>query len=551
MPSITRRTFSACVTGALLARAQARAATVNNESEWAFSSGKQYRDPFNEVELDVIFQRPDKTEQRVPAFWAGENTWRVRYSPPLPGKYTWHTVATDTANRDLHGLTGTLEAAPYKGTSALHLHGPIRVAADHRHFEHADGTPFLWLGDTWWMGLTQRLSWPDDFQALTADRVQKGFNVVQIVAGLYPDMPEFDARGANENGFPWERDYTRINPSYFDMADLRIRYLVANGISPCIVASWGYYLPILGLERMKKHWRYLVARWSALPVTWCLAGEGTMPYYLSKTQQQDKEDQKQGWTEIARYVRGIDPGRHIMTIHPSSSARVTVADPAVLDFDMLQTGHNDRASIPNTVESVIRSYEASPRMPVIVGEVCYEGIMEASRQEVQRFMFWTSMLNGAAGHTYGANGIWQVNTKAHPYGPSPHGRSWGDVPWDEAAALPGSRQVGMAKAFLSRYPWWRMEPHPEWVEPHFSAKSYNAAYAGGIPRELRILFVPPAWDPPMVKALESDVSYRALFFNPATGKETVIGPVTPDASGNWRPPVFPVYQDWVVVLQKL
>ena len=49
-------------------------------------------------------------------------------------------------------------------------------------------------------------------------------------------------------------------------------------------------------------------------------------------------------------------------------------------------------------------------MPVLVGEVCYEGILEASRQEVERFMFWTSILNGAAGHTYGANGIWQVNT---------------------------------------------------------------------------------------------------------------------------------------------
>jgi hypothetical protein len=39
----------------------------------------------------------------------------------------------------------------------FYTHGPIRVAASHRHFEHADGTPFFWLGDTWWMGLTERL----------------------------------------------------------------------------------------------------------------------------------------------------------------------------------------------------------------------------------------------------------------------------------------------------------------------------------------------------------------------------------------------------------
>ena len=40
----------------------------------------------------------------------------------------------------------------------------VRLAPDGRHFEHADGTPFLWFADTWWMGLTQRLRWPDDFQ---------------------------------------------------------------------------------------------------------------------------------------------------------------------------------------------------------------------------------------------------------------------------------------------------------------------------------------------------------------------------------------------------
>ncbi len=523
---------------------------MNKSAEWAFTSGKQYRDPFNDVELHMVLHGPNGIEYRVPAFWAGESTWRLRFAPPTPGKYTYQTVASDQANRDLYGLSGVLDVSPYQGDSALYRHGTIRVASDRRHFEHSDGTPFLWLADTWWMGLTKRLSWPDDFQMLTADRVRKGFNVVQVVAGLYPDMPPFDPRGANESGFPWDQEYARVNPAYFDMADLRIRYLADQGIVPCIVGAWGYYLPLMGLAKMKQHWRYLVARWSSLPVIWCLAGEGTMPYYLSKTPQKDREEQKQGWTEIARYVRDIDPSHHIMTIHPSSSSRSTVADPGVLDFDMLQTGHNDRASIPNTVESVIRSYNDSLRMPVLVGEVCYEGIMEASRQEVQRFMFWTSMLNGAAGHTYGANGIWQVNTKAQPYGPSPHGRTWGDIPWDEAAALPGSRQVGLAKGLLSRYPWWRMEPHPEWVEPHFSAKSYNAPYAAGIPGELRILFCPPMWDPPMVKTLEKDVQYRALFFNPATGKELAIGPVRPDEAGNWRPPVFPVYQDWVVVMEK-
>ena len=41
---------------------------------------------------------------------------------------------------------------------------------------------------------------------------------------------------------------------------------------------------------------------------------------------------------------------------------------------------------------------------------------------------------------------------------------------------PCSTQVGMAKKLLMRYEWWRLEPHPEWVEPHWTARDYLQAY---------------------------------------------------------------------------
>jgi len=37
----------------------------------------------------------------------------------------------------------------------------------------------------------------------------------------------------------------------------------------------------------------------------------------------------------------------------------------LIDFEMLQTGHGDRTSLPNTVESVLRSVA---RAPVIAGD---------------------------------------------------------------------------------------------------------------------------------------------------------------------------------------
>ncbi len=528
--------------------AQTRIGTARRPAEWQFSSGKQYPDPFA-IDVDVVFVDRAGKELVVPAFWAGDQTWRVRFAAPTAGRYSWRTVCSDPANPDLHGVRGTLDVEPYRGTNELLKHGAIGVGPDRWHFQHADGTPFFWLGDTWWMGLTSRLRYPEDFQALAADRRQKGFNVVQIVAGLYPDMPSFDPRGFNEAGSAWEPGFRSVRPAYFDLADVRIQHLVDSGIVPCIVGCWGYFLPQMGMQRMKQHWRYLVARWGALPVVWCLAGEGTMPYYLSKTPNEDTVAQRAGWTEIARYVRQVDPYHRIITIHPSSTARNSVDDPAVLDFDMLQTGHGDRDSIPNTVDKVTESVARMPLMPVINGEVCYEGILEASRQEIQRFMFWSCVLSGAAGHTYGANGIWQVNTRETPYGPSPHGRSWGDTPWDVAAQLPGSRQLGLSRQFLMQYPWHRLEPHQEWVEPRAAKPNYMRPYAAGIPGELRIVFMPPMWNPPKVRLLESGKAYRALFFNPGDGRVHKLGEAKPSAEGEWPVPNPPTFQDWVLVLQ--
>jgi hypothetical protein len=438
--------------------------------------------------------------------------------------------------------------AAYEGDNPLFIHGPIEVSDDKRHFQHLDGTPFFWLGDTWWMGLCKRLAWPGDFETLTADRVTKGFSVVQIVAGLYPDMPAFDERGANEAGFPWEKDFVAINPAYFDMADLRINWLVRSGLVPCIVGCWGYFLRWMGVEKMKQHWRHLIARYGAHPAVWCLGGEGTMPYYLSEEKEKDAEFQKKGWTEVARYVRGIDPYHHPVTIHPTDCAHNQVEDASVLDFDMLQTGHGDRASVPNTIQKVNEALEHEPKMPVINGEVCYEGICGASWQNVQRFMFWACVLSGAAGHTYGANGIWQVNTRERPYGASPHGTSWGNMPWEEAYQLPGSKQLGLGKRLLERYEWWRMEPHREWVEPHWSPDEYLYPYAAGIPGELRIIFTgnPRC----VVKKLEKNLSYRAAWFNPLTGKAYPIGIIQGNESGDWQTPSMPIYQDWIIVLER-
>src|SRR5215472_2120197 len=161
---MSRRTFVKAITATAVGssvvcgvRAQERAAMAGTPTEWEWVSGRQYDDPFNQLDVDAIITLPTAAEERVPGFWAGGSTWRLRYAPPAPGVYKVRSVCSDVKNRDLHDQQLTIHVEPYGGVNPHYKHGPLKIATDGRHFAHADGTPFFWLGDTWWMGLCKRL----------------------------------------------------------------------------------------------------------------------------------------------------------------------------------------------------------------------------------------------------------------------------------------------------------------------------------------------------------------------------------------------------------
>jgi len=458
---------------------------TNVPVEIVLHAARTHADPFNRVDVDTVFTDPDGVQYRVPAFWDGGTTWRVRYASPRIGVHRFRTVCNDAADHGLNGVLGEVRVTAYKGTNPLYKHGPIRVAPDKRYLEYADGKPFFWFGDTWWMGLAKRLRWPDEFGALTKDRVEKGFTVVQIVAGLYPDMYPFDPRGANEAGFPWgpgwkapshpkdtsipgPDSFKTINPAYFDRADERLRYLVDNGISPCIVGAWGYFMPWMGVDKMERHWRYLIARYGSWPVVWCAAGEANLPWYLAPGFAYDDREQVHSWTAVMSYIRRTDPFHRLLTVHPTAinyyTARHATDDPTLIDFDMLQTPHGEEGAAEVALKAMRESYAASPQMPVIDGEAAYEMLSDSLPTAWTRAMFWICMTNGAAGHTYGANGIWQNNRPGDPHGASPHSGDYGKISSQEAMHLPGSSELGRAKRLFEKYPWQHFRPHPEWAD---------------------------------------------------------------------------------------
>jgi len=507
--------------------------------ETSYESAKAYSNAFTEVEVDVVFQQGDK-QWKVPAFWAGEKKWTVRFAPPVQGEYTYHVECTDKANTGLNGKEQTLSVAAYKGDNLLLRHGFLRVSADRRHFEHADGTPFFWLGDTWWKNLCKRMTW-EGFQELTADRKAKGFSVVQIVCGPYPDENFFAPSLKNEGGQPYlAEDMSVVNPKYFDYADRRLKHLADSGIVPAIVGAWGRgdcnSMDKFGAEKIKRHWRYLIARYGAYPVIWILAGE--IP--------EEAKAGKGPWAEVATYLRSIDPYHHPLTCHTGGYPRKLAKDDIpVIDFDMVGGSHDEHTAVaPQTVAIVSSAYSTRPPMPVLVGETCYEGHMQQGFGDVQRRIFWQSILSGAAGHTYGAAGIWHAGVEGD------HGNwgMWGRQPydyttWKEGMNYPGAAQLGIGKKLLEQYPWQKFEPHPEWAP---------GCYAAGIPDGMRIIYRPRKaiydWSGFTVNNLIAGLPYATFFFDPATGRRFAKGIVTP-TSTSWKIPNVPSPQDWVLVME--
>ncbi len=544
---------------ACAAEVQRIGAQANLPVEISFTAERSYGDPFRDVSLAVVFTQPDASALRVPAFWAGGNKWKARYASPQIGLHRWKSECSPAGDAGLDGVSGSIEISPYKGDNPLFSHGPIRIAADERHFEYADRTPFFWLGDTWWMGLSKRLHWPDEFKQLAADRRQRGFNVVQIVAGLYPDMPPFDPRGANEAGFPWEKDFARIRPEYFDAADQRLRHLVDQGITPCIVGAWGYFMPLMGVEKMKSHWRYLIARYGAWPVVWCAAGEANLPYYLAKGFPYDDREQVHGWTEVLRSIRATDPCRRPLTIHPTAINRYTsrhaTDDERLLDFDMLQTPHGQAEAAPVAVRAMRESYAAKPTMPVIDGEASYEMLNDNLPTAWTRAMFWLCLTNGAAGHTYGANGIWQVNRRGDPHGASPHGGNYGKIAWDEAMRLPGSEQVALGKKFFESLPWTTLAPidgAAAWLDEPANAPPQMKPLAPqtcGIGDGLLVIYgLKPQGI--AVSRLRPNAVYLVTLFDPVTGKRAKEHDVVADANGAFSLAAPQLNHDFVWLLER-
>ena len=107
----------------------ARAVSVEmwRATELVFEAGADYdATGADAVTFDAVFTHESGEKVSRPGFWDGGKTFRVRFAPTKPGRWSW--ITTCQGDGALGGKSGTLEAKPYAGDLEIYRRGFVKVA---------------------------------------------------------------------------------------------------------------------------------------------------------------------------------------------------------------------------------------------------------------------------------------------------------------------------------------------------------------------------------------------------------------------------------------
>ena len=352
-------------------------ATVWQRWQQALTSSGQYENPFKDVTVSVTYSGPDGASFKSLAFWDGGTTYKMRCAFGLPGVWSWKTTCSDTSDKGLHDRRGKVNVRPYDGSNPLYKHGFLRVSDNGRHLAYADGTPFFWVGDTYWAATTRLTE--RGFRRWADDRASKHFTVLQTNIARFKNGPVDVDGKALWNNDRWNPDFMRKLDREFDYANDKGMLLFVNGL---IDLKWD-----LKIEQYPRLVQMIAARYFAHFVTY----SSSMDDGFSTEHD-----------EINELIDAVTD-RHLLTQHTGTSAAhpLKYYDRTYLDYCMSQSGHhgnNDERASSAAIAWHLNLYSRSPHKPVVNGEAWYEGMASAEQAIVMGYL---SMLSGCCGYTYG------------------------------------------------------------------------------------------------------------------------------------------------------
>jgi hypothetical protein len=400
--------------------------------------------PFLDVSLNATFASGDTT-MTVRGFYDGQATYRVRFMPTQQGIWRYQT---QSSSPELDGKAGEFTCVkPAPGNR-----GPMRVHNTY-HFAFADGTTFKPIGTTCYGWTSQTPQLQDQTLATLTTSPFNKIRMCVLPTRTTTDEPFLHPFETAADG---ARDYTRLNPAFFQSLDKRVAQLRDVNIEADIILFHPYGGQ-QGYARMDaatddRYLRYVIARLGAYRnVWWSMANE----FDLLRT----KTDSD--WDRLFGIIQADDPHNHLRSIH--HSRRYYDQSKPWITHLSVQNG--------SAVAAMGRApiYRQLGRKPVMFDEVCYEGNIDrrwgnlTAEQMVLRF--WI----GSIGGTYVTHGESLVEQ--------------GQPSWlGQGGILRGQspQRIAFLKKVLDSAPKDGIDPIDQYFESHLAGKAgeYYLIYFG-------------------------------------------------------------------------
>ena len=434
----------------------------------------------------------------------------------------------------------------------------LKVSANGRYLMIADEKPFFWLGDTGWL-LFGKLDRKEAVQYLD-DRKDKGFNVIQVMVlhevpsvNVYGDSSVINKNVATPaitegNDF---KDSTQYD--YWDHVDYIINEAAKRNLYMALVPIWGTNVKqkLVTKQQAEVYTKFLVDRYKdKWNIIWLNGGD------IKGSEHMDV------WKSMADILRKNDPN-HLITFHPRG--RTASSDwfhnEAWMDFNMVQSGHRryDQDTSKNETKHygednwkfIEADYAMKPIKPTIDGEPSYEHIPQGlhdpkeirwAPEDVRRYGYW-SVFAGAFGYTYGHSSIMQFHETGDP------GANYGvSIVWQDAMNSLGAQQMKHLKNLMLSRSFFDRVPDQTLVAGPNGNKYERVIATRGDNYMMAYTYTGKDFSLNMGKIKGDKV--KAIWFDPRTGKETILGEIENKGVQKFNPPGEPKNgNDWVLVLE--
>lgn len=509
--------------------------------------------PFVEAEVAGEFAREGATPTTVDGFCDSADgvVFRIRFMPSEPGKHTYSVHYKRAGEEQRHSGSFTARAGKRKGL--------VRVDKQHpAHFVwEGTGEHFFYNSTTayWLLGFQDEAVIRDSIDRLARLKVNRIRTALsgRTTSGMRWKEPMI----VSDEDFqyrlePWPAtrpqdiqnpgyDVTRFNLAHFRKAermlaharkrDLQVSLIFALDVADKGVDPFGGKANA-GNADEDRYYRYCVARFAAFAnVWWDLINE----WNLCRTE---------AWvTRMGPLVKQWDPYDHVASVH--GTRIFPFASQPWVDYVMFQSW-DEHGAYDFMLKARQTQIAAGRPLPIINEEYGYEDhypfpwgekrIWPARIAESRVRFAWEMTMAGGYQTTGERANIARMGGWITGRGN------------DEMTMLEGYARL---RAFFEKFPWWKLEPHPDLVSGESKAlpvaesgKTIAAALCLAQPGGRYVIYLRQGGTATMKLA---PGTYSVRRFNPRTVEYKSLGAASETP---WTTPAVPDTEPWVFLLER-